>query len=435
MSLNLDSFLNEYNCDKTPLKQYFWLKKPKGSRLSMPIQGPYLDLMKVILGLHLIELEYPKRDIIKLIINTAFSDQFKSIKDRLQSLFFNLTGKRIELIFESGSPQLSVYRLNEQPTYRKIVLFSGGLDSLCGAIYTSKKHKVILAHCIRNQITFHNVLELYYSSSLKKTILFCYDARSRSTKGGSANTRGLLFLSFAYAIAASLGIRSILFCENGSQMLDVLLGSPVYPTKEATKNTNLNYINSIQEIFEDFDNEKFSIEMPFKEFTRAEIVIRFKKEIDFKKTYSCFTTRAKTKMCGICWNCFIRQMSLYALNIKEEKSLYEQNPFELVSEIERTKVYNERMSILFYLLSFYENVLNRDPNSLNEIKLNARNYFNNPIDLATRFAKDIFLGVYKSLQKIDQNRLNALGSKAIELLNKIDKDVLLEREYELLSSV
>jgi 7-cyano-7-deazaguanine synthase in queuosine biosynthesis len=434
MSLNLNSLLRRYGIETSPLSQFFWRKERRAEGVSYPIplKQQYVDFLKVVLGLHLIEMEHI--DYVKEIeIETSYPYSFYSIVDKLASLFYILSDMKVKFRVISTRTRSHWQRLDEHSSYEKIIPFSGGLDSLCGALKLCKSYKVILAHSVTNQVIFNRVLELSSQASLQRSILYCCDARTKSTTGGISETRGFLFLSFAYAVAASLGLRSLVFCENGSQMLDVMLGSLIYPNKQATKNTNLIYVNRIEEIFSDFDDERFRIESPFKDMTKAEILIPFKNIIRFDKVFSCFSTRGRTAMCGICYNCFIRRVSLLAIDVNEKGSSYEANPFRFDSEMSKKQGYMETMDIIFHLVRFYHKILMNDPVAMNEIRMSARDYFTDPMDLATRFAKDIFLGIMKLLSTMEENQLNALGKKAEELLNQLDKATLLARKEELMN--
>jgi 7-cyano-7-deazaguanine synthase in queuosine biosynthesis len=435
MSLNLNSLLRSYGIETSPLSQFFWRKdrQAEGVSYPIPLEQQHVDLLKVVLGLHLIEMEHI--DYVKEIeVETSYPYNFYSIVDKLTNLFYLLSGMKVELKVIPTRIRSRWLRLAEHSTYEKIVSFSGGLDSLCGALNLCKSYKVILAHSVTNQVIFNKVLELSSQPSLQQSILYCCDARTKSTKGGISETRGLLFLSFAHAVAASLGLRSLAFCENGSQMLDVMLGSLIYPNKQATKNTNLIYVSRIEDIFSDFDGERFKIDLPFKDMTKAEMLIPFKDVIRFEKVFSCFSTRGRTAMCGICYNCFVRRVSLQAIDVNEEASSYEANPFKFDSEMSKKQAFMETMDIVFHLVRFYHKILMKDTVAIDELRMSARNYFTDPVDLATRFAKDIFLGIMKLLSAIEKNQLNALGKKAEELLSQLDKTALVARKAEIMNS-
>ena len=431
MSLNLNSLLNEYLAETSPLRQFSWRKERKADGISYPIplKEQYIDFLRLILGLHLIEmghLEYVK----ELRMETSYPYNFFSIVNDCESLFYLLANMKIKLKIIPSSSRHNWRKIDEGSSYHEIVPFSGGLDSLCGALTLSKHSGIILSHCKTNLFIFSKVLKLSNMNSFKRSVLYCMDATSKTPIAGVSDTRGLLFLSFAYAIAASLDLRSVTFCENGSQMLDVMLGSLVYPNKPATKNTNPVYIHKIESIFSSFYNKTFKIECPFKDVTKAEMLLPLKNEIRFEDTFSCFSPRARAAMCGECYNCFVRRLSLLAINVAEKNSSYEVNPFTITHEINREGS-APSANILFHFLRFYSQVLMRNPSAINEIEVSSRGYFRDPLDLATRFAEDVFLGVTELLSSIDENQLNALGKKARELLDKLDKKALEERKEEL----
>jgi 7-cyano-7-deazaguanine synthase in queuosine biosynthesis len=434
MSLSLHSLLDKYGVNPTLSGRYVWQKDKEahGIEYPLPIRQEYLDLMKLVLGLHIIETDRLGNIATQLILETSFPDYFLPIIDQLQSLFLHLTDYRIELKVVPSRFKAKPKRLDEGSHYKKAVLFSSGLDSLCGAIEFSKQYATALTHCQTNQVVFHKTLELSKMQQLNRSPLFCFNAMTKSTAGGMSNTRGLLFLSFAYSVVASLGMESVMFCENGSQMLDVMASSLVYPNKPATKNTNPVYTEAIERVLSSFGDKSIRIERPYQEFTRSEIIAPLKNHIRFEQTFSCFTTRGKTAMCGICYNCFIRRMSLLALGIKENIRTYEKHPFELASVEEQSESYQSSLRISLHVLRHYAKILNEDLATLDEVKLYARDYFKNPIDLAMRSAKDVFLGVMRSLETVEDAKLNQLGKKAKELLNQIDKSLLIDRGEELM---
>ncbi|MGB8780464.1 MAG: 7-cyano-7-deazaguanine synthase [Candidatus Bathyarchaeia archaeon] len=431
MSLNLDSLLSEHLAETSPLRQFFWRKERKADGISYPIplKEQYVDFLRLVLGLHIIEirhLEYVK----ELRMETSYPDDFLSIVNDCESLFYLLANMKVNLKIIPSSSRHSWRKIDEGTLYKDIVPFSGGLDSLCGALSSSKHSRIILSHCKTNLVIFGKVLKLSDMNSFKRSVLYCMDATSKTPIAGVSDTRGLLFLSFAYAIAASLDLRYVTFCENGSQMLDVMLGSLVYPNKPATKNTNPVYIDKIESIFSNFYDKTFKIECPFKDMTKAEMLLPLKNEIRFEDTYSCFSPRGRAAMCGECYNCFVRRLSLLAINVAEKNNVYEVNPFTVTHEIHHEGS-APSTNILFHFLRFYSQILMRNSSSMNEIEVSSRGYFRDPLDLATRFAEDVFLGVNGLLGAIGENQLNALGKKARELLDQLDKKTLRERKEEL----
>ena len=216
------------------------------------------------------------------------------------------------------------------------------------------------------------------------------------------------------------------FCENGGQLLDVMLGSNVYMHSRATKNTNLRYLTIVNKLLNKFDENKFTINYLFKNNTKSEIIAEWIPEELMLSTWSCYNLR-RTKMCGTCWNCFITYMSALAAGINEKYLIFEVNP--LTDSID-SDVYLNNQNIIYDLLVFYEKVINNEKNTHNILdEFNI--YFTNPYELAKNFGLDIFLGV-KTLLKKEKQR-NGLGIKAESLLKRIDKKDLEDRQEFLLS--
>lgn len=88
MSLNLDSLLHTYGVEMSPVRQFFWRKERQAEGLSypLPIKQQYLDFFKVVLGLHIIEMERLYQ-IKEIEVETSFPENFYPVVDKLASLF------------------------------------------------------------------------------------------------------------------------------------------------------------------------------------------------------------------------------------------------------------------------------------------------------------------------------------------------------------
>jgi hypothetical protein len=258
--------------------------------------------------------------------------------------------------------------------------------------------------------------------------IFFLDARTKALLGGSSNTRGLIFFTFAYIISKHFENDEIFFSENGAQMLDVMLSPLAYPNKPALKNTNPIFINKIEKIFNIFSEEKFTINLMHKNYTKSEMLIKNISTIPYSLSNSCFSTRGKSNMCGICYNCFIRNLSMMSIGIYEQD--YEYDPF--INILNKSDIYNERQRILYQTIRFYYKVLIKDESALRDIDLSSKGIFENPIELATRFGIDLYLGIKNYFDMYEPSGLNALGNKAKELLYLIDSNLINER-YDFLT--
>lgn len=433
--LEVKSLLRSYELTSSDCL-FLWQKEKdsEGTILPLPIREPYRDLLRTVIALRIIELDYPNER--NLVVETAFPRKFRSVTSELESIFLTLTGHPIKIHITERVGQGNQSTLTKKPLFERIALISAGLDSMCCAAKVNSGvdgSRIALVHIISDTTTYGNVLRISGSRFFRRNKLFCVNATTKKLKGGISNTRGLLFYVASYAIAASFGIRSFSLGENGSQMLDIMLGQSVYHNSQATMNTNPKFIMRIQHLLSTFDEEEFKIDCTFKNWTRAEMVARFTDRIPWQLSWSCFTRRGKSKMCGICYNCFARHMSLLAAGIGESEKCYEKNPF--IPHIQfLSKEDKRKEDIIYYMLDFYSKLLRGHTKAKSEIADLNSGFFEHPMNLAMRFGADIYLGVMRSISQHNQTQLSGLGKKAQKMLNKLPKDILQERE-ELLNAL
>lgn len=401
--------------------RFFILKGNTESRNIFPIDEKHRDLLYLIMSLHYIELQEPKTT--DLLLKTHYYDDFIRVKEDIEIIYQVLTENEINLHIED-SPQVgSQEKLSEKNSPLDCILLSGGVDSVAGAakVLSEKKNKVLL-HIASNMRVFGQIQKILSLPQFSKIYTYNINSRIKSTRdrGSISDTRGLLFLTSGYALNQSLGGDTVHFGENGAQMLDSMLDTKIYVNSVATKNTNLRYLHLIEELLKDFNPEAtFKVDYIFKEKTKAELIAAYLSEDLIRHTWSCYNLH-RSNMCGSCWNCFITKMSMRAANIPASIQKYEENP--LIDNIKKD-VFLDNQNIIYDLLVFYMNVLNKEKKSLSEI-VEYSSYFDNPINLATSFGLDIYLGIKKSLRA----NTNGLGKKAEELLSYIDPSMLRERD-------
>lgn len=225
-------------------------------------------------------------------------------------------------------------------------------------------------------------------------------------------------------ISRVLRCENVVFCENGAQMLDIMMGSTVYDNAVSTKNTSPRYLKAICKLLSSFEHTHFGIDYVLKNSTKAEAISQFLDERLLEKSWSCYSTRQQSEMCGSCWNCFSARMSAVAAGFPETLH-FEVDP---LSEVLNKSILLDNQRILYNMLVFYSKILNHDEPMVAEIN-RYNDFFANPEDLATRFALDLFLGVSECLSL--RRERNGLGKKAQELLFGIDRSLLEDRREAL----
>ena len=387
-----------------------------------PLEEKHRDLLRLIMSLHYVECQKPRE--LKSVLDTRFDDDFNSIKHDLERLFLLLTGRPIELVFRLPPARGSQAVLNDLEPQDPI-LFSGGVDSISGAIKTiSQNPKSVLLHIDSSRPIFGKVRRILVGRSFNTTYTYCIDTRIRSEADRSlfSNTRGLLFLTAGYVVSKVLKSSKLVFCENGAQMLDAMMGSLAYNNAVATKNTNPKYLKEIENLLCRFEGRRFIIKYPLSSRTKSESISEYLNEGLLKKSWSCYSVRGRRKMCGSCWSCFITRLSVLAAGFRSESQDFETNPLR---EVLASSTFLDNQRIIYNMLVFYRKVIDEDCQVLNELR-RYENVFRNPLDLATRFALDLFLGLSISLSSIKNK--NGLARKADELLSGIDPSLLLHRK-------
>lgn len=394
-------------------------------RSKFPMEEQHRDLLGLIMSLHYIECQEPREH--KLALKTRFVDEFRTIKKDLEGLFLSLTGKSIELIFRLAPAKGSQAVLNDRKS-RDPILFSGGVDSISGAIKVlSENSESVLLHINSSKSIFGKVRKILNDEAFNGTITYCINARIKSRRRRSffSNTRGLLFATAGYVVSKVLRGKKVVFCENGAQMLDIIMGSLAYNNAVSTQNTNPRYLQAIENLLCDFEGTKFSIDCPLRNKTKSEAISEYLNDRLLQKSWSCYSARSRSRMCGSCWNCFTTNMSAFAAGFPETLD-FETDPLR---EKSKSTFFSDNQRILYNMLVFYSRVIKEDKKVMAELE-RFENILGNPKELATRFGLDIFLGVSECLSS--NKRRNGLGRKADELLSEIDSSLLLSRRENLL---
>lgn len=252
-----------------------------------------------------------------------------------------------------------VYRKPEQ-----VVMFSGGLDSLAGAIdeIVNQKRRVVLVthrstskfskrHRTLNQmlaeksgdnaphhitVKVHKIKELNYD----------YTQRSRS----------FLYVSIGATIAKMLGLNSVRFYENGVISLNLPVCAQVVGGR-ATRTTHPKVIKGFQDIISLVADEPFVVENPYIWKTKADVI----KVISdagcqdlIRHSMSCTHTWEMSNQhthCGGCSQCIDRRFAILAANadMHDPVERYKFDVFTESREIHNKKKNVEKIMAAAYL--------------------------------------------------------------------------------------
>ncbi len=304
---------------------------------------------------------------ISISIPVLVIDKWNKTNDMWNKTLGFLTGDNWDVQFRSCE---KFYSQRENPNRVHInidkcdcvSLFSGGLDSFCGAIKLLEEGKspCLVGHneypkLRKKQEDFVTTFQNAYKKQSVKFVSF--SANSRAPKNingevlrGSENTsrgRSLLFLCSALSVAGILGKEVPVYIpENGFIGLNIPLTNSRKGTC-STRTTHPYFLNCFMEIL-----STVGINNPIKNFfaysTKREIVNIVKDNDVFKKHYmdtiSCshpclarWNKKGNNEYpvnCGYCYPCLIRKSSL--LDTKDNKYSYSAETIDFLRRYEET---------------------------------------------------------------------------------------------------
>jgi 7-cyano-7-deazaguanine synthase in queuosine biosynthesis len=222
-----------------------------------------------------------------------------------------------------------------KPTH--IALFSGGLDSLTGALelLTQDDHDVCLVTHESMQPRIHQTqnalveeLQKRYPGRVKQYRYQCHLANAPSREE-SQRSRMFLFSSVAVAVASIFGNDSLMCYENGITASNLPLRQDMMNGR-SSRTVHPFVLKKLATLFALITERKFTLINPFFWNTRGELL----KKLDasnardlISNTISCGRNRnlpAGSNQCGVCSQCLDRRFAAYSVGreVEDEATRY-----------------------------------------------------------------------------------------------------------------
>ncbi len=277
------------------------------------------------------DLDFWNSDKIKRALNDALSFM---TGDRFYSFYFS---KTINNPAEGGYKQLSLFtdecqNISEAET-TDIMLFSGGLDSLAGAVqrlneetdrslcFVSHKSNRSVTH---TQKALFEAINKQYDNRVKQYSFECCNHNGLKSKDETQRTRMFLFSAIAFSICYCYNKHSFYVYENGITSLNMSKQADVINAR-ASRTTHPKTLGLLRKLYRLFD-PSFDIIAPYYNRTKAEIVEVFKQyhsENLIASSVSCSKSRAsQIPHCGCCSQCIDRRFALYAAGLSDYDAEY-----------------------------------------------------------------------------------------------------------------
>lgn len=216
----------------------------------------------------------------------------------------------------------------------QVIMFSGGLDSLGGAVeeIVNQKRRVVLVNhrptpkLDKRYQAIRDLLDAKAPNNAPSHIRVTVHKQKWMNKEYTQRTRSFLFMSLGATIANMLGQSNVRFYENGVLSMNLPVCAQVVGGK-ATRTTHPRVLHGFQTLLSMVADHPFTVDNPFLWKTKGEVVGMVLKSgcADLiGPSISCTHTWEMTKAhshCGTCSQCVDRRFSIIAAGADEHDPL------------------------------------------------------------------------------------------------------------------
>jgi 7-cyano-7-deazaguanine synthase in queuosine biosynthesis len=272
-----------------------------------------------------LEIEYPVRDIVA----------WNSDKDQIEKMLSFLTGDYWSLSFYETKFNFPKESLKKEfaSNFSQVNLFSGGLDSLIGALDHLKSKPseriILVSHYDRKMAKPHkdqrdllNLINPIYGNQYVQVPSINVSLEKSTIKTETTlRSRSLLFSGMALLIAQSKNISNIIVPENGS----VSLNFPLSPSRRSacsTRTTHPTVLSLLSEIWLKL-GVNTDINNPYEFKTKGEMVAKCEDQTNLVKMLEISNSCGKRghrahwessgTHCGVCMPCVYRRASVLSI--------------------------------------------------------------------------------------------------------------------------
>ncbi len=236
-----------------------------------------------------------------------------------------------------------------------IMLYSGGLDSLAGAVHwlqktsepllllsvvSSRLRPVLkrqietLQNIFGNNRILHTKINFHLLHREEKTL-----KRKTKPEEDTQRSRGFLFWAFGFAQAVLYGSKQLLVCENGVGMLNLPFNKAQLGTMH-TRSVHPYTIVLLNQLMTDLGFPEIHYEAPFLTATKGQMCIILQDEklrtlCNLTSSCDSFPFRKKKSdlgelHCGKCSSCLLRRQAIHAAQLStfDHRNIYQYKVFE-----------------------------------------------------------------------------------------------------------
>ena len=220
-----------------------------------------------------------------------------------------------------------------------IVLFSGGIDSLAGAIQRLEQtsdHVCLVSHLsqvgtIRTQRGLAAALKRDFPGRVS-SYQFKTHLQGVGPKEETQRSRPFLYGSIAFTLAIAFGRDRFYICENGVTSLNFARRDDLFNAR-ASRTTHPQTVGRLASLFSIIAEKAFTIDVPFLWYTKSDVVEYLKDSSHghlLPSSVSCshtYNSGPNATHCGECFQCLDRRIGIYGASADglDNETLYAAN--------------------------------------------------------------------------------------------------------------
>lgn len=275
--------------------------------------------------------------------------QKTEIVDSLRNLLIFTTGDlSYDFTFLEGGKDVGQTNLFDNPKIElekkensSIALFSGGLDSLAGALEllnTSDNDLFLISHHSNNfavskiQKSVFDLLKKDFPGRVQRFPFTCNLKGERAVEE-TQRSRIFLYTSIAFSLMALSKSKTINVFENGMTSLNFPKRQDMMNAR-SSRTTHPQTIYLLAKFFSTLSGENVKVKQPFFNLTKAEVVEKIKQygklsylnsTITCTKTFNISKKTSPASHCGVCSQCIDRRFATISANVEDYDAIYDIN--------------------------------------------------------------------------------------------------------------
>ncbi|MVT09516.1 PD-(D/E)XK nuclease domain-containing protein [Chitinophaga tropicalis] len=220
-----------------------------------------------------------------------------------------------------------------------IALFSGGLDSLAGALETlttTDKNLILISHrsnstgVAKIQNDIYGLLDKDFPGRIQYFTFYCNLHGERAVEE-TQRTRIFLYTAIAYSLSTLASEKEIYVFENGVTSLNFSKRADLINAR-ASRTTHPKTLKLLEDFYSIVGEEKRPIVHPFLHNTKTDIFNKIKdadklsyinSTISCTKTFLRFENNSQASHCGGCSQCVDRRLAAFAAGLEEHDAIYD----------------------------------------------------------------------------------------------------------------